>query len=217
MSKTLGYDDLARLLQTGAQRVKENYELLSRLDSATGDGDHGVTMKRTADVILESVRGCETRAIGPLLESVGWNVMSVDGGSTSPLLGSFFMGMSEAVGGLQSLDAAALAAAFASGLSKLRAQTQAAVGDKTMIDALVPAVEALRHGADEGLDCRESLVRAADAAARGAESTKELQARFGRARNLGARTIGHVDPGATSISFLFAGFRDGAAGCRDSS
>ena len=202
--------DLANILRSGAARVKENHELLSRLDAATGDGDHGVTMKRVADAIIASVADGQALGVGPLLEQVGWNVMSVDGGSTSPLLGSFFMGMSEAVGGSESLDGPGLAAAFEAGLAKLCEQTQAQPGDKTMVDALVPAVVALRQAADAGGETAVLLAQAADAAQRGAEKTSELQARFGRARNLGARTIGHVDPGATSIALLFAGFRDGA-------
>ena len=201
--------DLAGILQSGAARVKENHELLSRLDAATGDGDHGVTMKRVADVIINSVADGQSLGVGPLLEQVGWNVMSVDGGSTSPLLGSFFMGMSEAVGGSETLDSRALAAAFAAGLVKLRAQTPAQVGDKTMVDALVPAIDALRQAADAGAEPSAMLALAAEAAQSGAEKTSELQARFGRARNLGPRTIGHVDPGATSIALFFAGFRDG--------
>ncbi len=95
------------------------------------------------------------------------------------------------------------------GLDKLRRQTPAQVGDKTMLDALVPAVEAFRQAAQAGLTPRDAFAAAARSAAQGAESTKALQARFGRARNLGPRTLGHVDPGATSISLLFAGFRDG--------
>jgi dihydroxyacetone kinase-like protein len=201
--------DLAKILQSGAARVKENHELLSRLDAATGDGDHGVTMKRVAEVIIESVADGQARGVGPLLEQVGWNVMSVDGGSTSPLLGSFFMGMSESVGGSETLDSAALAAAFAAGLAKLRAQTQAKPGDKTMVDALVPAVEAMRQAADAGAEPAVLFAQAAVAARSGAARTAEFQARFGRARNLGPRTIGHVDPGATSIALLFAGFYDG--------
>ncbi len=201
--------DLARILHAGATRVKENHELLSRLDAATGDGDHGVTMKRVADVIIESVSDGQSLGIGPLLEQVGWNVMSVDGGSTSPLLGSFFLGMSEGIGGSETVDGCGLATAFEAGLAKLRAQTAAKPGDKTMIDALVPAVDDLRQAANSGEDPATLLARAAEAAERGAESTSELQARFGRARNLGARAIGHVDPGAITIALLFAGFRDG--------
>ncbi len=203
MSVTVSYEDLARMLREGASRVRENHELLSKLDSATGDGDHGTTMKRVAEAMLESVQGCSTPTPVALLEAVGWSVMSVDGGSTSPLLGSFFMGMSEAAGGGE------LAAMFEAGLAKLRAQTPARPGDKTMVDALVPAVSALA-GRHESLS--QALSRAAEAAAAGAESTKNMQAKFGRARNLGARTIGLVDPGATSISLMFAGFRDAVMG-----
>jgi dihydroxyacetone kinase-like protein len=209
MSDSLGFADLANVLRAGAARVKDNHELLSRLDSATGDGDHGTTMKRTADVILESVDNCDPKAIQPMLESVGWNVMSVDGGSTSPLLGSFFMGMAESAGSQETLSLSAVATMFEAGLGKLRVQTPAKPGDKTMLDALVPAVEALRTAADAELSLQDGFCRAAEAAAQGAESTKQLQAKFGRARNLGARTLGHVDPGATSVSILFAGFRDG--------
>jgi dihydroxyacetone kinase-like protein len=202
--------DLAAILRSGAARVKENHELLSRLDAATGDGDHGVTMKRVAEAIIESAAEGQSLGVGPLLEQVGWNVMSVDGGSTSPLLGSFFMGMSEAVGGAETVDSPALAAAFAAGLAKLRAQTQAQPGDKTMLDALVPAVEAMSQAAASGAAPAAMLAQAAEAAQQGAEKTAALQARFGRARNLGPRTIGHVDPGATTIALLFAGFREGA-------
>jgi dihydroxyacetone kinase-like protein len=208
MPRSLTCADLVRLLAGGANRVKENQDLLSRLDSATGDGDHGLTMRRTADAMLESLGNPDLKAVGPLLESLAWNVMSVDGGSASPLLGSFFLGMAEAAGADPPCDAAGLSALWTAGLEKLCAQTPAKVGDKTMLDALVPAVESFRRAAQGGSSVREALAAAAQAAAQGAESTKAFQARFGRARNLGPRTIGHVDPGATSIALLWAGFRD---------
>jgi dihydroxyacetone kinase-like protein len=211
MSQELSYAELAGALASGARRVEENHELLSRLDSATGDGDHGVTMRRTAAAMLESIRACASGSIAELLEQLGWSVMSIDGGSTSPLWGSFFMGMGEAAAGQASLSAAALAGAFEAGLAKLRAQTPAKPGDKTLLDALVPAVEALRQAADAGASPPEAVAQAAEAAQRGAEATRELQARCGRARNLGARTIGHVDPGATSMALLLAGLSDGLA------
>jgi phosphoenolpyruvate---glycerone phosphotransferase subunit DhaL len=206
----LNSGDLGKILHSGAARVLENHVLLSQLDAATGDGDHGVTMKRVAEVIIESVADGQSLGVGPLLEQVGWNVMAVDGGSTSPLLGSFFMGMSESVGSSEAIDGPTMVAAFEAGLAKLRAQTPAQVGDKTMVDALVPGIEALRQAADAGAEPSFILAQAAEAAQSGADKTREMQARFGRARNLGPRTIGHVDPGATSIALLFAGFRDGA-------
>lgn len=211
MAQNLGFDEMARMLREGAMRIRDNHELLSRLDAATGDGDHGTTMKKVAETILEAVAACATPGLQPLLESVGWNVMSVDGGSTSPLLGSFFMGMSEVAGGTELLSAAEVATLFEAGLAKLRAQTPAKPGDKTMVDALVPAIVALRQSAEQSQSISHAMASAATAAARGADETRTMQAKFGRARNLGARTIGQVDPGATSISLLFAGFRDGLA------
>jgi len=199
--------DIAGMLREGACLLKSNRDLLSQLDSATGDGDHGTTMGRVADAILESVESSGASTPQALLESTGWNVLSVDGGSASPLVGSLIMGMAEGCPAADQLTGADLAAAFESGLAKFRAQTPAQVGDKTMLDALAPAIAALRTAADQGLSAAEILAKAAEAAKQGAESTKPLQAKFGRARNLGPRSVGFADPGATSISLLFAGFR----------
>jgi phosphoenolpyruvate---glycerone phosphotransferase subunit DhaL len=142
-----------------------------------------------------------------LLAKAAWEVMGCDGGSTGPLLGSFFLGMSEAVAGRSELDLAAVVAMFEGGISKLARQSRARVGDKTMMDAFLPALEALKAApAASGL--RAALEQAAEAAARGAEETKKFRAKFGRARNLGDRAIGHPDPGAVSVSLLFKGFSE---------
>jgi dihydroxyacetone kinase-like protein len=195
------------MLREGASLLKANRDLLSQLDSATGDGDHGVTMCRVADAIIESTEPGAAANVQVMLEAVGWSVLSVDGGSASPLVGSFLLGMSEGCPSAARLNTEELATAFEAGLAKFRAQTPAQVGDKTMLDALVPAVDALRLAVSEGLGAEEILARAADAARHGAEITKPLQAKFGRARNLGPRSVGFADPGATSISLLFTGFQ----------
>lgn len=206
MAIELDYQDVARMLREGAFLLKANRDVLSQLDSATGDGDHGATMCRVADAILESTQPGAAPDVQALLESVGWSVLSVDGGSASPLVGSLLLGMAEGCPAAARLNADELAAAFESGLARFRAQTPAQVGDKTMLDALAPAVEALRAAVSEGLGAEEILAKAAEAARHGAESTKPLQAKFGRARNLGPRSVGFADPGATSISLLFTGF-----------
>ena len=118
------------------------------------------------------------------------------------------MGMSESVEGKDSLDGAELAAMFRAGLSGMSEQSKANVGDKTMMDALMPAVDAMEAAAGEGKLAAEIFADAAKAAADGAEATKDMQAKFGRARNLGERTIGHKDPGATSISLIFKAFAE---------
>jgi dihydroxyacetone kinase-like protein len=141
-----------------------------------------------------------------LLFQAGWAVMSEAGGATGPLLGSLLMGLSEGFGDRTQLDAPGTAAAFEAALAGVRKQTKAQPGDKTMMDALVPAVTAMRQAADAGEGLPAALAKAAAAAASGAESTKTMQARFGRARNLGERSIGSVDAGAKSMSILLAGF-----------
>ncbi len=144
------------------------------------------------------------------MKAVGWGVMGIDGGAIGPLLGSFFMAMGP-VAQDASVDRATFAALFEAGLAGLLKSTRARVGDKTLVDALSPAVEALRAATDEGASVADAMGRAADAAERGAESTVELEARFGRAKNLGPNSRGHADPGATSIALLFRGFHEGAS------
>jgi len=209
MAETIGYQEVARMILAAAEKIRANHETLSKLDSATGDGDHGTSMVRTAAAMENGIQGDETRDLKNVLHGIGWSVMGVDGGSTGPLFGSLLMGMSEGVGEADAIDCAAVAAMFEAGLAKVRKLTKAQVGDKTMMDALVPAVEALRKAAGEKATIGDALDRAAAAAAAGAEATADMQAKFGRARNLGERTVGHVDPGATSMSYIFQGFAAG--------
>ena len=206
--QTIAYNDIVRMIQIAAGKIRAAEKELSTLDSATGDGDHGTTICRVMDAAEAATKAEVGGKVSELLNKVGWDVMSVDGGSTSPLLGSFFIGLSEGAGSAAELDAKAVAAMFESGVAGLRQQTKAQPGDKTMIDALVPAVEALRAAAGSGADVSAALRQAADAASRGVLATKDMTAKFGRARNLGDRTRGHMDPGATSISYIFAGFAE---------
>ena len=135
--------------------------------------------------------------------------MGVDGGATGPLLGSFLMGLSNGIGEENEIDSTSLAAMFEAGLAGVRRQSKAQVGDKTMLDALLPAIDAIRQSIDAGKSIKQALQSAAEAAEKGAVSTKGFKARFGRAKNLGDRTIGFQDPGATSIALIFDGFYEG--------
>ena len=208
MSATIGYDEFVRMLRGAAGQVQQNKEALSKLDSVGGDGDHGTTMARAMGNLEKTIAAAKSRDLKALLSGIGWAIMGVDGGATGPLLGSLFMGMSEGVAGEPALDAAALAAVFEAGLASVQKRTKARVGDKTMMDALVPAVAALRAAAAAGKDVAVALGEAAAAAQQGAETTKNFAAKFGRAKNLGDRTVGHPDPGATSMSLLFRGFAE---------
>lgn len=208
--RTLGYDDVVRMIRAAAAKIRMNEKELSTLDSAIGDGDHGTTICKVMDAAEAAAQSDCGGKIAEVLNKVGWDVMCVDGGSTPPLLGSFFTGMGEGASDAKQLDTAALAAMFEAGLAGMGAHTKAQPGDKTLMDAMVPAVKAVREAAEDGMGADVALSNAADAAARGALATKDMVARFGRARNLGERTRGAQDPGATSVSLMFQAFADAA-------
>ncbi len=209
MPQTIDYDTFVAMLRMAAKEIKENREYLSQLDSATGDGDHGTAVSKVADAILSAIEADQDRNLKKLLKDIGWAAMSTDAGSTSPLYGSLFMGMSKAVPEEGEIDCPVLATILEGGVARLRKNTKADVGDKTMIDTIVPAMAAIRKAADEGKDIHEAITDGARAAANGAESTKDMRATFGRAKNIGERSIGHVDPGAASMSILFNGLKKG--------
>ena len=209
MVTTLALKELLWMLEGAIEKVKCEHKMLSELDSACGDGDHGTTMLRATRELEKLVTASQSGDLQGLLSDMGWTLLGIDGGATGPLLGSFFTGMSESVAGKQTLDTEALTAMFEAGLNALKKQTKAQVGDKTLMDALAPAVAALRAGAEANQEILQMLREAAAAAQEGAYSTKNLKARFGRAKYLGDRTLGHQDPGATSISLMFQGFYDG--------
>ncbi|MBT8365034.1 MAG: dihydroxyacetone kinase subunit L [Deltaproteobacteria bacterium] len=209
MAETIGIEDIDRMIRSAAHKIRANRDELSKLDSAIGDGDHGTTIARAMGIAEKVIAESEKKDLKGLLKDVGWGVMGVDGGATGPLLGSFLMGLGNGLGEQETIDCPTLAAMFEAGLAGVRRQSKAQVGDKTMMDSLLPAVDAIRQAADEGKSIEEALQKAAEAAENGAVSTKEFKARFGRAKNLGERTIGFQDPGATSMALIFRGFLDG--------
>lgn len=198
-----------RMLRGAIAKVREQNNKLSALDCAAGDGDHGTTMLRAMGVLEKVIAEGETKTLPELLSEMGSSLLGVDGGASGPLLGSLFLGMPEAIEDAQEIDANAFAGMFEAGLSSLRKHTKAQVGDKTLIDALEPAVTELRATAAQGFSIPECFEKAAQAAQKGAASTCNLVAKFGRAKYLGQRTIGTQDPGATSIALIFEGFCDG--------
>lgn len=207
MAETVGYAHICRMLLAAAEEIRLNHEMLSRLDSAVGDGDHGTTILRTMEAVEKAVSEHSVTDLRQLFSSVAWAIMSCDGGSTGPLLGSFFMGMSDGAAGRGECDGAGFAAMCEAGITKMQKHSRAQIGDKTMMDAFLPAVAALK-AADPASGFPAALRQAAAAAAQGAEATKTMRAKFGRARNLGDRVIGHADPGAVSVSLLFKGFSE---------
>jgi dihydroxyacetone kinase-like protein len=208
--------DLKKMLAAAAQSVREQHEYLSELDCVAGDGDHGATMLRVSEQLEAAVEQASAQNSRELLKDCGWRILSIDGGASSALLGTFFTGMADAASEID-FDCEALAASFESGMNALLRQTKARPGDKTMVDSLLPAVTALRAAAKSGTPIPSALGQAAAAAHAGAESTKTLVARYGRAKFLGEKTLGHADAGAVSIALLFHGFSEAFAALRENS
>jgi len=201
--------DFASMIAGAAALIRAQHAMLSQLDCASGDGDHGATMLRAAERLEACFGAGSPEDLRTCLSEAGWGVLGVDGGASSSLLGTWFSGMADAPACGASVSASDLASIFEAGLAAVRKQTKAQPGDKTLMDALVPAVTALRAAADGGKSVTEALQDAAFAARTGAEATRDLTARYGRAKFLGEKTRGHQDPGATSMSLLFEGFYNG--------
>ncbi|MFJ4044599.1 dihydroxyacetone kinase subunit DhaL [Microbacterium sp. NPDC089987] len=193
------HDWISRL----AVAVKEKREWLTELDSAIGDADHGANMARGMAAVVEKISSGAPETIDELLKGVGMTLVSSVGGASGPLYGTFFLRMGAAAGAVSTLDAAGLTAALRAGLDGIVARGKPEAGDKTMYDAMAPAVEALDSALAEGDDLGTALAAAADAAAAGRDATLPLVARKGRASYLGERSAGHLDPGAASTTFLF--------------
>jgi dihydroxyacetone kinase-like protein len=185
-----------------AAAIAENRAELVRLDTAIGDGDHGTNMDRGMRKAVEKVDGTEGEDIGALLKAVGMALVSSVGGAAGPLYGTLFLQMGTASAGREELDLDGWTAALESAVKGVQARGKAEPGDKTMVDALVPALEALRAAAGDGSGLADALRRSADAAEEGMRATIPLEARRGRASYLGPRSVGHQDPGATSAQLL---------------
>jgi dihydroxyacetone kinase-like protein len=199
--RLLNCDQLKAMTAAALAAVSERADEFSKLDAATGDGDHGTAIVSALTAVNRVAQAGSD--LKKTLNDMGFAAMCESCGSTSTLIGALFMGMSDGVNAPE-LDAAATAEMFAAGLANVRKQTKAAVGDKTMMDALIPAVQAMQATTADGIPAM--LDAAAKAAAEGAVSTIGMVARFGRARNLGDRVIGHADAGATSMACMLDAF-----------
>jgi len=184
-----------------AAAMEEQRRYLTKLDSEIGDGDHGNNMNRGFQAALESLEGADPSTPADVLKTVAMALISKVGGAAGPLYGTAFLEASKALADKDDVSAEDATEALEAALGGLKKRGKAEVGDKTMIDALEPAVEAAKEAAGEG-SVAAVFRRSAEAAKEGAESTIPLTARRGRASYLGARAAGHQDPGATSTYML---------------
>jgi phosphoenolpyruvate---glycerone phosphotransferase subunit DhaL len=182
-----------------AAEMAEHRQELVRLDTAIGDGDHGTNMNRGMQKAMEKLGASEPADPGAVLKTVAMALVSSVGGAAGPLYGTLLLQMGTSMAGQAEVDQAGFVAAWRAALTGVKARGKAELGDKTMIDALTPAIDALEQAAD----LQAGLRSAVDAAQQGMNATTPLVARKGRASYLGDRSAGHQDPGATSTYYLF--------------
>ncbi len=214
MGDTVTRAQLVVWLSTFRDSVHEHRDHLTELDSAIGDADHGTNLTRGMDAVMEAL-GTDENALpdttADLLKTVGMRLVSTVGGASGPLYGTFFLRAATSAGPVDSVDARTVVAMVRAGVEGLAARGKAELGDKTMVDALAPAVEALDSAVAGGEPLAAAMRAAAEAAAAGRDATTPLQARKGRASYLGERSIGHTDPGAASATLLLEAFADALA------
>jgi dihydroxyacetone kinase-like protein len=203
------HDAIEDWMKRFAAEVAENRAYLTKLDGAIGDGDHGTNMDRGMKKALERLEATDGDDIGASLKAVGMALVSSVGGAAGPLYGTLFLQMGQSAAGRSELDLAGFTEALDAGVQGVIKRGKAEPGDKTMLDALGPALETLR--AADGDDVADALQRAAEAAREGMEATVPLVARKGRASYLGERSAGHQDPGATSSHLLLKTAAEAAA------
>jgi dihydroxyacetone kinase-like protein len=197
---TISRDAVIDWIRAFAAVVADNKEYLTQLDSAIGDADHGANMHRGMQATLEKLPGVADKDIGTVLKTVGMTLVSTVGGAGGPLYGTLFMQMGAATAGKMELTLPDWAAALEAGVNGVVMRGKANLGDKTMVDALTPAVSALKEAPADSL--AGALRQSEQAAEKGKLDTIPLVARKGRASYLGERSAGHQDPGATSSHLL---------------
>ncbi len=199
---TVTVDDLVAWIHRFSEVIAEHADELTQLDSAIGDADHGTNMRRGCRAAVEALAAAEPEDVMGFGRAIAMKVISTVGGASGPLYGSFFLALGTAGGSTSSLDAAGTVEALKAAVEAVRSRGKAEPGDKTMLDALLPAIAAMEASLDEGGSLSDALQAGTGAAEEGMRATIPMLARKGRASYLGERSIGHQDPGATSSWLL---------------
>jgi dihydroxyacetone kinase-like protein len=195
-------------LQAIGHVMEANKEFLTQLDAAIGDADHGINMERGFKKVNSQLSTVADKDIGSIFKSTGMALISSVGGASGPLYGTLFLRAGTVASGKHELNTTELAGVLKAGLSGVIERGKAQVGDKTMVDALTPAVKAFEQAAEDGVGIAEALGQTVAAAEQGMKDTIPLIARKGRASYLGERAIGHQDPGATSVYLIIKALHD---------
>jgi len=210
--QTFDNDSSGPIVLSMAERIIENRAYLSEIDGKIGDGDHGVNMAKGFGMAAERLKGTDA-SLASSLDTLGTVLMTEIGGSMGPLYGVMFTEFAETIESVEKIDAATYSKMLHAGLAGIQSIGSAKVGDKTLLDTLVPAVEAFDAATAEGKSFGAALEDLVAAAERGRDSTIDLVAKIGRASRLGERSRGVLDAGATSCAILLKELSDGARAC----
>jgi dihydroxyacetone kinase-like protein len=206
-------DDVLNWVRDYAQVIEENFEMLTDLDREIGDADHGANMRRGFKAVLEKLPSVEDKDIGAILKSVGMTLLSKVGGAAGPLYSTLFMKAGTTIGAKTEMELSDWAQALEAGTAGIAALGKAQPNDKTMLDALYPAINALNSAMENGASTGQALQKSAEGAREGMLATIPLIAHKGRASYLGERSAGHQDPGATSTYLLIKSAAETWADC----
>ncbi|MFS0822045.1 dihydroxyacetone kinase subunit DhaL [Bacillus sp. 1P02SD] len=210
--KSLNPNQVKEMFLYVGEKVVESKPLLTKIDSAIGDGDHGIGMSVGFTKADENLKATEFTTVNDVFKTIGMSMISSMGGASGVIFGTMFVGGIKGVEPKDTLDLASLAEIYEKALDAIKQRGKAELGDKTMIDAFQPAVEALKASVAENVSLVEGLRKAETAAIEGVEATKDYIAKFGRAKSLGERAIGHQDAGATTVSIIFKSMKEWVEG-----
>ncbi len=206
MHDTLTPAEARDMLAGVARHIVASVDMLTEIDQAIGDGDHGIGMRRGFAAVEEAMAVSDLQSVAKVFKDAGTAIMAKTGGAAGAVFGTLFRAGSAAFDGRDGMDAVGFAGFLAQGLDAVEKRGGARPGQKTMIDALAPAAVAAADAAPRGLG--EAVRNAAAAARGGVEATKDMIATTGKARTLGERSLGHVDPGAVSFTLILESMRD---------
>jgi phosphoenolpyruvate---glycerone phosphotransferase subunit DhaL len=205
---SISQKDIVEWINLCGQVINQNRDYLIQLDAAIGDADHGANMDRGFKAVLNKIPELTDKDIGTIFKTVGMTLISTVGGAGGPLYGTFFLQAGMNTAGKMELSLDDWINAFEAAVNGVIMRGKAEQGDKTMLDSLIPALNALKLAAEKNQSLGDALQQAAQAAKEGMEATTPLEARKGRASYLGPRSIGHQDPGATSSYLLLQAAAD---------
>ena len=204
---SMGGADLKEILTRVHFTIEEHKDYLSKLDTEIGDGDHGFSIANGLKHVYEKLDEFGAGGIGDLLKKSGFEIIKVVGGASGAVFGTLFTGQasyySKNLTGKDALSLEDMTNMLSEALAQIKQRGGAQAGDKTMIDALEPAIEELRKAVQSKLSFREAFEKAAVKAREGAESTRNMVAKRGRSKNVGQRSLGFIDPGAMSTALIF--------------